>query len=479
MDNSVAMFYFPQNRAWELLAGAFIARILYTRGKLKTPIQHATSALTYNTLSCAGTLCIIVAVTTLKKTSVFPGWLALIPTLGACLVIASGGDTWLNRHLFANRFMVFIGLISYPLYLWHWPLLAFARIMENQEPSTATRGLCVAISFVLAWFTYRFVERPLRVGGKHIITLLLLGGISIGITGYLCAKETLKPRSALYGLEKIIKAVNDWGYPTQDIIPFHYRDVSFESQGHGKKATVFLGDSNMEQYLPRINKILTENPEAYNRVIFGTYSACAPIRHVINTAFQKCPSVINNAYQFALENPDVDTVVIGALWIQYFNLGGASNTLFYDDNGRHHLMGETESPGAEKAFVELEAMITALQHAGKKVFIILNIPSGGEFDPRQLVVRSWSSLGFGLTRDYSGVEKTAIIQRIGGLTGKLKDIAERTNSILIDPVELICSEKHCPATTTSGFPIYRDGYHLNATYVKDNLFFLDQTVMPH
>src|SRR6185437_14604375 len=70
----------------------------------------------------------------IHASSAFPGWWVLLPTIGAALVIWAGQTAWVNARILANPGMVFIGLISYPLYIWHWPLLVLLRILGNGEP---------------------------------------------------------------------------------------------------------------------------------------------------------------------------------------------------------------------------------------------------------------------------------------------------------------------------------------------------------
>ena len=97
---------------------------------------------------------IAVAVFLMNKSMVFPGWWALLPCCGTFLVVSAGPNAWLNRRVLSNRLLVGIGLISYPLYLWHWSLLSFARITESEPPSAVLRIGLVIVSFALAWLTY-------------------------------------------------------------------------------------------------------------------------------------------------------------------------------------------------------------------------------------------------------------------------------------------------------------------------------------
>ena len=97
----------------------------------------------------------------LSVESAFPGWWALLPSLGATLLIVAGGDAWFNRAVLSNRLLVWVGLISYPLYLWHWAYLSFARVFLNNAPSLVVTCILVALSILSAWLTHLIVEKPL------------------------------------------------------------------------------------------------------------------------------------------------------------------------------------------------------------------------------------------------------------------------------------------------------------------------------
>jgi peptidoglycan/LPS O-acetylase OafA/YrhL len=127
--------------------------------------------------SVLGAILLLIGVLVVTRKAQFPGWWALLPTLGAMLIISAGTQAWLNRIILSNRVLVWFGLISYPLYLWHWPLLSFARIIEGEMPSREVRIAAVVISIALAWLTYKLIEIPVRFGrrsGVKIVTLLLL-----------------------------------------------------------------------------------------------------------------------------------------------------------------------------------------------------------------------------------------------------------------------------------------------------------------
>jgi hypothetical protein len=127
----------------------------------------------------------------INRESAFPGWWALLPTFGAFFIISAGPDALLNKKILANKVLVWVGLISYPLYLWHWPLLSYIRIVELGTPTRSMRIFVVFISILLAWLTYRLIERPIRFGkqGKTITLSLLVLMVSVGFMGNLCYRQ--------------------------------------------------------------------------------------------------------------------------------------------------------------------------------------------------------------------------------------------------------------------------------------------------
>ena len=159
-------FYSPLSRSWELLLGASLAFGVSRQVAIPTSWR--------NMAGWVGLVFIFISACFLDKNMPFPGYWALPPTVGAALILFAGMQSNLNRVLLASRPLVAIGLISYPLYLWHWPLLSFARILESQTPGLGLRLFLVLSSFVLAWVTYRFVEKPIRFSDRYPRAVLWL-----------------------------------------------------------------------------------------------------------------------------------------------------------------------------------------------------------------------------------------------------------------------------------------------------------------
>lgn len=177
-NNSTAAFYSPVSRAWELMAGCALAHLKRHNWQLHTAKADIASV--------AGLLLLVASFALIDEQRPFPGWWAILPVLGAFLIIAAGPDASVNRRFLSRRTPVAIGLVSYPLYLWHWPLLTFARIHESTTPSRGIRLAALALSLVVAVATYRLIELPIRRGPRANAVALLVLVAGVGFLGYAC-----------------------------------------------------------------------------------------------------------------------------------------------------------------------------------------------------------------------------------------------------------------------------------------------------
>lgn len=173
-------FYSPLTRFWELSSGAWLAYDLSKRDSTSHKFRNGISAL--------AVLVLLAAIYVIDSKKAFPGAWALMPVIGAVLLIYAGPMAWCNRVLFSHRAVVWIGAISYPLYLWHWPALAFARIVEGATPSVTIRLGALVLSVLLAWGTYSWIEKPIRFGAKSALKtpLLIVTMALVGYVGLIC-----------------------------------------------------------------------------------------------------------------------------------------------------------------------------------------------------------------------------------------------------------------------------------------------------
>ncbi|MGJ5066769.1 acyltransferase family protein [Bradyrhizobium oligotrophicum] len=178
-------FYLPVTRAWELLVGSGLALWVNGRSVEAGPRPLIDVALVRELIALAAMLAIVFAFWRYGRLTPHPGVHTLLPVLGAAALIATSG-TLVHRYVLASAPAVFVGLISYPLYLWHYPLMAYARIQFIDAVPVWVMLAIIVASMVLAWATYRFIERPIRFGRRLVPLKVggLVGGmVALGIVG--------------------------------------------------------------------------------------------------------------------------------------------------------------------------------------------------------------------------------------------------------------------------------------------------------
>lgn len=322
----VATFYLPFTRAFELLTGAVLA-CTWSR------VNQAGGA--SNMRAAIGVALIAIAAGVLDSHRAFPGWWALLPVVGAALLL-SAPAAWVNRVLLAARTPVWIGLISYPLYLWHWPLLVFFAIIKFAPLTPLERGLIVGLSFVLAWLTYRFVETPLRFGRQGAFSSKVDTGSrrenapnqksSRRIAG-LCAAMlvvaaagavTVQGRGFDFRLPTEIRAMAN--VPTQNAHwRFHQclldlgREMSFADDcvERGRRPLLMVwGDSTAAALIPGLRKA----QETRNFAIAQfTSSSCIPILNADIASTPNCRAINDKVIGLAREiRPDI--VLLHGAW---------------------------------------------------------------------------------------------------------------------------------------------------------------------
>jgi peptidoglycan/LPS O-acetylase OafA/YrhL len=170
-------FYFPLCRFWQMAVGGLVA---YCSHKI-------TNSKINNALSVSGTAAILITVWIINDESLFPGFWALVPTLASACIIQAGSEALINKHVLSNKVMVFVGKISYPMYLWHWPLLVFSKYLFP-EGSTSIFGnvfFMIALTVCFSILTYFFVENPIRRRkSRKMVVVLLILSTSIGVLSY-------------------------------------------------------------------------------------------------------------------------------------------------------------------------------------------------------------------------------------------------------------------------------------------------------
>jgi peptidoglycan/LPS O-acetylase OafA/YrhL len=436
----VAAFYVLPTRAWELLAGACLIWITppLQAARIRSPLLKR---ILTELPSIMGALLLLASFALLDSKQPFPGWRAIPPVLGTVLLLCMGSGTIINRYILSLRVFVAIGLISYPLYLWHWPALSFPQIVGID--TVESKIISILTALLLAAATYLFVERGLRRGG-HGISLLLVGAMALIASAGLLAKHgMLVASSNSRELQDVSAAVEDYVYPASVAQPVEFEGQTFWKEGSGPESVIFWGDSNAEMYFTRARKVARQIGKS---VVFAVGGGCPPILGSV----QNCEGLTLSGFHFAQTSP-ANTIVMCAQWFGYFS--SAPN-----DEQR-----STMYDSIRREIVDLRAK-------GKKVVILLNIPIGIEFHPKLRVTRHL----FGIELHSPKPISEATNDQYRAISENLKKIANETGSLTIDPFETLCRDKLCLSSDDVGMPAYKDGVHLRAGFVENSATFIDR-----
>jgi peptidoglycan/LPS O-acetylase OafA/YrhL len=463
-----AAFYSPLSRAWELMVGSALA---YALPKLRRgDSRHS------DWQSVAGFALIAVSLATITVDKPFPGWWAVLPTVGALLLILAGPDSWLNRHVLANRVMVWVGLISYPLYLWHWPLLSYGRIVRGDLPGRSMRFLLIAAAAALASMTYVWFERPFRHienWNRAVTSLVAVLCLFVG-AGLAIHLGLQPPRLRDSGVGLYMAAMGDWDFPSRAFqakrIGF---DTVYEIRTPSAGTTLFVGDSLMQQYGPRVESVIARDPGRYNSVVFATAGGCPPIPGVYGLprqTFYPCESMRAAAFKLA-ESRAVTTVVFGTDWYGIFDpTDDDSRLVFVEAEKSAHFPA---SEAIDLAYASLGRMLAEFSRS-KRVFVVLPTPTGRPFDPRAMVEGS----RFRKLQARRDIEPIAISSWLAGhlrVRKRLLSVIEGNGATAIDPSTTLCPNAVCPVLDSQGRPLYKDGLHMRPFYVRENAGYIDQT----
>ncbi|WP_295458361.1 acyltransferase family protein [uncultured Thiodictyon sp.] len=477
-SDGVADFYSPQTRFWELLVGSALAYGTHHSsqllpqcqalldgllGRLRCAPMPASSAVTLrNALSMLGALFIITGLAVITKDVHFPGTWVILPVLGTVMIIGAGRHAWLNRVVLSHRILVWFGRISFPLYLWHWPLLSFGRIIETKPPGQSLRTAAVAIAIVLAWLTYKLIERPLRFGKQNNVRgpVLVVLMICVGSLGYYTYQsEGLHFRPPIKAMDAVLEFVK-W-QDTDDADPvcrkrfgYHYKYCRLASDK--SPSVALIGDSFANSYFPGLAS--EYNKLGDNLVMLGG-SGCPPLIDITSGFAGEvdwCNSMGSNAIRVVAGRPDVRTVVLAANWHLYINGNRFSR--------RYDRAWEIRSkvPGDDSNVMvfsgKIRETIAFLVSAGKKVIIMKQTPEM-EIDPvnciitRPLVFHKVekkcevpAALVMSYLNEYESIFDAAIV-------------GDASVSVL-DPYPIFCTATSCPIMD-GDYPLYRDDLHLS------------------
>jgi len=449
-NNPSANFFLLPTRGWELAIGACIAfYFLYKKEVTHTVLSHSLVA---EALGLAGLLMIGYAVFVFDETTPFPGFYALMPTVGAGLIIIfSSADTLVGRIL-GTKLLVGIGLISYSAYLWHQPLLVFSRHASPTEPSDLVIATMAALSFPLAYLSWRFVEKPFRkkgvFGSKAVFTYSVIGSVTfvaIGMVGVVTNGFNGRPTQSqitLNSIEHKLKVNHGLSEACEGQFT-----LSADCRTSDEPEIILWGDS-FAMHL--VEGILASNSNA--KIIQMTKSGCGPFFDVApangpyySVSWAKgCLEFTGKVREWLKENTSVKYAVLSSPFAQYIS---ENSKLLSRHGGILPASISSAAKEFEKTLVELKNMgITP---------IVFSPPPANSVNLGRCLAKA----------DWRGGDKNVCDFGVGEISGirvnanRLLNLIKNTSTVIhLD--ELICDALLCKTHFDSIY-LFRDGEHLS------------------
>jgi peptidoglycan/LPS O-acetylase OafA/YrhL len=451
-----ASFFLIHTRAWELLAGAYLA-VSANRSKTTLTLFYAP----------AGLLLIVGSYVFLHKTSIFPGWLAAFPVLGAFLIIHPANHNLPSSKLLANPVVVYIGKISFPLYLWHWPLLTFLRLLEPEAGSGAT-FLALTAATLLSILTYHFVESPLRHGNTRRTIVLAILTLIVGALSYNIYSRNGLDQRLRNAQEKTAERAIRWGDArrTDAKCEAMYRD---KFTGHclimdeqKKPDAMIIGDSHANHLYWGLASTLGK---AGINLLQAASAGCVPLPEIMSDnngqLSTHCSAIIEPALDFAINSPDIKTIFLAGRWSTFLT-------------GRE--LRKTKKQGEEKILVEgkyrpdlsrsdifaqqMERLLQKLVASGKRIVFVYDIH---ELPYKASHCATWSPNPY-ITRQpkkdcFMPIDQ--VLTRDNEFRPQIEQsLAKFPQVIVLDPRQHLCDNTGCWGIE-NGQILFRDDDHLS------------------
>lgn len=428
----VTIFYSPHTRFWEIIAGAILA--YFTIFKNLQPRFYAA-----NILSMIGVALVAYGILTISKENAFPGWFALIPVAAAVLLIAAGPGAIINKYVLASRPMVWVGLISFPLYLWHWPLLSFNRIVEGGTPTVEFRLVAVVAAFILAAATFYLIEKPLRAKSEWrfktgSLSSAMMAVFCIGAGTAILKGIPERPSIGLY--TAVNQQFSGWNYATNEqcLTSYNYEESKTYkwwfciTDAKPKPSVLLLGNSYANHLFPG----LTMAPE-FKEQGFLSIGTCDPTQANTQAPLEPGDTKPCSGYRALHQWEMIKGIVKSNATIKHVIISGLP-----------------QSP-SDEAITALEKTIGFFKDHGIQVIVFKPHFLAG-FDPRSCFSRPFSSIKPRECVKPAGTEKSLERQ----FSGLVQRVSEDFPEVLFyDQNRANCDQNGCHIVV-NGMPLYRD-----------------------
>jgi peptidoglycan/LPS O-acetylase OafA/YrhL len=433
--NRTAAFYLSPFRAWELLAGSLLAF---------GAVPSVRSRTLREILVAGGLVAILGACLVYSERTIFPGLAALVPVLGAVAIIHAGASgTTLASRLLQWRPMVYIGLISYSLYLWHWPLIVLAQYANGMD-IPAKPYLLFALSVLLASASYHFVEQPFRHGPGVMPQWALPSTAGfVALVSIFCVVGLVKNGFADRFDAKVVSLDKLRLLPVPYSQCFDLPPDRSCLLGHAQSQPDILlwGDSHLVAWAPALDASLLQ---ARRRAVFATFAACPPLLGMENELKPGCAAENAAVAKYLIANPKIKTVVLMAFWSTYFRDHGPLRMVLQDG---------ARIEGIAAAQRSLDMTRKWLEENGRTVILVGPVPVYDKDVPAALAVEALTERR---ALDLSVSEQR---RKHAPFLAAVDGFRSGASFRFLDPIPWLCA-RECEVIK-DGVPLYRDSNHLS------------------
>jgi peptidoglycan/LPS O-acetylase OafA/YrhL len=434
-------FYLPQYRAWELDLGALITLGVF---------PSVTNAVARTGLAALGLGMIAWSILFYSTATPYPGIAAVLPCAGAALLIHSGqsGPSPI-RALLSLPLLVGIGLISYSLYLWHWPLIVFAKYASFYGLSLAMRLSLVTIAVVLAAISWRFVEMPIRRRNLFAARPRLFAAAAYAMTalvvfGAACTFGDGLPWRMPAEVLALDKAGHDENFDVltcHDMMEAPIRADRLCRIGDASVPATWMvwGDSDAWALKPAIDRWMRGNGEAG---WISSRGGCPPFLGVVRPNWEPCKGP-NDATLDFIERHKVDKVLFVAAWSGYPKLG------LRDQKSQDASVEQTPRVLNDA----VDTTFAALAAHNVKIYVFDSIP-GAKMNVPDTLGRA--------VYFHQKIDVRYNIEEYHSKNRLFEDAFRRNSQYIaghFDPAKTICATGTCEVLTAAGVPLYSDANH--------------------
>jgi len=453
-------FYSAPARAWELLIGSLLA--IY-------PARHNLKSSAANILGITGLSLITYAIFFYNKQTQFPGINAILPVAGTALIIYSGSTTnSLTRKILSISPLIKVGLISFSLYLWHWPIMVFYNMYSIAPPAATEIMSLLLITLAVSYASWRFIETPFRK--RRVLAkrknIFVIGGIVMAcsaVLGLMLALTNGLPSRFSSEIITILASETDNSNDlkcqkinTETVSNLKVCEFGDKTADHASFAV--WGDSHGKAIIPGIELAAKKFNQ---RGVFIGRGGCLTLleAHQVRQGYDTCVNIADSFISYLSEHPEIQQVMLVSRWALYamgerFKHEKGSTILIKDNDTQTTSLSENK----EVFKRSLKRTFDKLNQLGRQIVFVSQVPETEFSIPTATARAILFNKNIELRPKFSEYK-----DRQEFVTGLVKGLESKYSIKIVSPKLKMCNGDYCQVLDNQT-PIYRDSNHISTSY---------------